>query len=218
MTRTGYRRTETETDAADDVRAAISRPTQAGQAHNAAAAPPSETDVTLAVQVPRTNRRRRVQNILQRTAPDARRQIIEQNWTRDFIVDAQSNDTILSKVKEWLLAGRRPAATDLPPQPDLRSYFQQFDVLTMRDGLMYRTYFNTAGGILHYQLLIPDSMKTAVLELIHASVLCHAKMLFKNEKCLLLYAYWPTWRKSLRIFVAACRRCLEYHRGAAPKQ
>ena len=163
-------------------------------------------------------RRRKNDNILHMTAPNAQRQLFESQWSRDHIINAQLNDSILSVVHEWLLARKRPEFSELKPIPELRDYYFQIDVLVLIDGIMYRKYFDNRGQINHFQVLIPSVMQLSVLELAHGTVLCHAKSLIKNEKCLTMYAYWPGWRKSMRIFIAACRRCLEYQRGKLTPQ
>jgi hypothetical protein len=61
-------------------------------------------------------------------------------------------------------------------------------------------------------------MRAAFMELVHATTLCHARTLNKNEAQLQMHAYWATWKRDLRVFVAACKRCAEYHVGNPPRQ
>jgi len=105
----------------------------------------------------------------------------------------------------------------MPTVPDLREYWLQFDTLKLHDDILYRQYFDTKGEVTNLQLLIPPTMRTTILELVHAAV-GHAQMPMKNEQMLARYAYWPNCRKNVRIFVAACRRCMEYSRCKPGRQ
>jgi hypothetical protein len=61
-------------------------------------------------------------------------------------------------------------------------------------------------------------MRSAFLELVHILVLCHCKTFEKNANQLQMHGYWPTWRRDLRVYLASCRPCLEYHRGQPARQ
>ena len=67
-------------------------------------------------------RRRCKQGVVQRTAPTASKQILECQWSVDFIINEQCNDPVLSVVREWLLRGQRPPLSQLKANPDLRTY------------------------------------------------------------------------------------------------
>ena len=161
----------------------------------------------------RRNRKRG--NLLKLAAPAAYKDIIEKKWSVEYIVKEQQADSTLSHVRTWLESGIRPK--EMPSEPELRDYWLQFDALKLDNGLLYRQYFDTSGSVKDLQILIPPSMRTTIMELIHAAV-GHAQMSIKNEHMLARHAYWPSWKKSVKIFVAACRRCLEYARCAPARQ
>jgi hypothetical protein len=66
--------------------------------------------------------------------------------------------------------------------------------------------------------LLPASLRNDFLKYVHETALCHAKTQQKNEAQVQLHAFWPLWKRDLRVFLASCRRCMEYHRGNPPKQ
>jgi len=41
----------------------------------------------------------------------------------------------------------------------LRSLWQQFDSLVVKDGVLYRTFYNSSGLITHLQLILPAELK-----------------------------------------------------------
>jgi hypothetical protein len=139
-------------------------------------------------------------------------------WPIDEIIQNQSEDPVLSEVRQWLQAGTRPDGNTISADFDTQAYLRQYDSLILRDNLAYRVFLDVRGNVKHHQLLLPTNMRGPVLEHIHASVLCHAKTLRKNEAEVQRFAFWPTWKRDLRIFLAACRRCAEFHEGAPPRQ
>jgi DNA-binding transcriptional regulator/RsmH inhibitor MraZ len=125
--------------------------------------------------------------MIQLAVPTAYRDIIKNNWSNEFIITKeQRTDPTLAVVRQWLENGARQ--TDMPTVPDLREYWLQFDTLKLHDDILYRQYFDTKGEVTNLQLLIPPTMRTTILELVHAAV-GHAQMPMKNEQMLARYAY-----------------------------
>ena len=146
---------------------------------------------------------------------------IGSQWTHDEIVRLQGEDAVLREVRNRLSAGDIPSKEDgagVGSDPDLICYLRQFDSLVMKDGAVYRKFIDTTGAVQYYQLLLPPSMRVACLELVHAGVLCHARMLSKNEKQLQQHGFWPTWKRDLRVYVMACKRCMQFHSGKPVRQ
>jgi hypothetical protein len=202
-----------------DRRAAVSNQTAVSGATPADHNPRNSSDDSAVNHSGRRRKNGRGQTLLQTTAPAAAADIsINQHWSREYIIAQQECDPVLAEVKRWLIAGQRPPWSDLKGDPILRCYYQQFESLSLVENVLYRKFIDVHGGVKYFQLLLPVSMRAAFLELIHATALGHAKMLQKNESQAQLHAYWPTWKRDIKIFVAACRRCAEYHRGDPPKQ
>jgi hypothetical protein len=144
------------------------------------------------------------------------------DWTRDAIIQQQAGDAAISEVRRVLAAGGAPSDTTDSGDLDLQCYLKQWDSLTVIDGVVYRKFVDATGHIWtgtvrHFQLLLPLSTQAAFLSMIHATALCHARALNKNEAQVQLHAYWPTWKRDVRIFLAACRRCAEFHTGKLPR-
>ena len=65
----------------------------------------------------------------------------------------------------------------------LRSLWQQFDALIVKDGVLYRTFYNSSGLVTHLQFILPAELKVAFLELIQADAAGHLKF----AKCILFF-------------------------------
>jgi hypothetical protein len=140
------------------------------------------------------------------------------DWTRETIIKNQGDDAAISEVRRGLAAGAVTSDATDSGDPDLQCYVKQWDSLTVIDGVVYRKFVDATGTVEHFQLLLPLSMRAAFLSMIHATALCHARAFNKNEAQVQLRAYWPTWKRDLRVFLAACRRCAEFHSGRLPRQ
>jgi len=165
---------------------------------------------------PRVRRRRKrgPNNLLQQTAPDAAIDLaLNNHWPTDYIVQQQQSDTVLSHVKSWLGAGKRPEWADVPSDPAVKTYYQLFDSLIIDNDVMYKIFYDDRGRVQYHQLLIPESMRASFLELCHNDALCHARTMSKNQAAVQRRGYWPGWKISVKVFVKNCRRCAEYHRG-----
>jgi len=55
--------------------------------------------------------------------------------------------------------GRPDWSTVEGASPMLRSLWQQFDSLVVKDGVLYRTFYNSSGLITHLQLILPAELK-----------------------------------------------------------
>jgi len=99
----------------------------------------------------------------------------------------------------------------------LRSLWQQFDALIVKDGVLYRTFYNSSGLVTHLQLILPAELKVAFLELIHADAAGHLKF----AKCIphvSQRAWWLSWKRDLKLFLKCCPKCEAFHRGVPPRQ
>lgn len=137
-------------------------------------------------------------------------------WTLDEITRLQGQDAVLSEVRRRLSVGNVVHEADhanLGVDPDVVCYVRQLDSLIDKDGVLYRRFVDVTGATKFYQLLLPPSMRAAMMELVHDDSLCHVRMLHKNEHVLQQHAYWPTWKRDLRVYVMACNRCAEFHTG-----
>ena len=157
-------------------------------------------------------------SLLKRTAPNA---LVDgvQGWTVEFLAEQQLKDPDIGPAVKWITVdGTRPPWKEVKSlSPALRSLWQQFDSLIVKDGVLYRNFYNVKGFVDCLQFVLPSELKVSFLELIHGDVAGHLKFV----KCLdhvKRRAWWYTWKRDLKLFIDCCKKCASYHRGAAPKQ
>jgi len=155
--------------------------------------------------------------VLQATAPAASAAIVG-SWTVDEIRKSQLNDGDIAPAVAWLENGSRPPWTEMQStSPMVRSLWQQFDSLSLQDGVLYRLFYDSKGIVSCHQLVLPKDMKVTFLEIIHASTAGH----LKYTKCVahvMRRAWWFSWKTDLKLFIKCCSRCEAFHRGKPPRQ
>ena len=99
-----------------------------------------------------------------------------------------------------------------------KAYYQQYDFLVLRGGVVYRSMEPIHGGEVNYQLLLPRALREEFLTMIHTGVAGHLGA-FKTRAHVGRRVYWFQWRRDVDVYCRNCVRCNEYCRGrAAPKQ
>ena len=139
-------------------------------------------------------------------------------WSPEELQRLQQADPVIGQILSWVRLGDRPPFERMKPAcPELKNYWRQMSSLTIRDGLLHRKFVDVHGEVLHYQLLVPKSIRHTLLQTIHEDVAGHLKF----EKCVWHVrqrAYWHAWQADVRLFCKYCTACNAYHRGVAPRQ
>ena len=165
---------------------------------------------------PRRKRNRNNHTLLSVTAPNAWE--ISGTWTPETVRDAQLKDPDIGPAVIWTSQGQRPPWCEVNrASPMLRSLWQQFNSLSIRDGILYRSFYDPRGNVQSYQLVLPKCLKAPFLELVHADVAGHLKF----AKCvphIARRAWWLYWKRDTRTFIKCCAKCEAFYRGKPPRQ
>ena len=144
--------------------------------------------------------------------------VLEDKWSSEELSKAQAEDPDVSQAVEWCRLGARPDWELVKgDSPYVRALHGQFESLVMRDEVLYRSYYNAQGRVTNYQLVLPGSLKSEFLTLIHCDLAGHLKV----DRCVPAVqqrAWWVSWRQDLKLFITCCAKCAAYTRSQAPKQ
>ena len=112
----------------------------------------------------------------------------------DVLIQTQAADPQLANLKLLITQGTAPEHCP----PGLRKCF-------LKDGLLCREYKESAIQLTHTQVVIPESLKTTVLQEVHDH-LGHfgAKKTFDRVKSTF---YWPGYEKDVECWVKQCVQC-----------
>jgi len=92
-------------------------------------------------------------------------------WTSAFIREKQLNDRDIRPALMWVESGDRPPCK----KPHLCYGRYGNNLLTVRNGVLYRLFYNSAGSVTQFQLILPADMKAPFLELVHSNAAAHLK-------------------------------------------
>jgi hypothetical protein len=129
-------------------------------------------------------------------------------WSQEFLSEHQRADTDIAHLRSWLIEKdeRPPWYVVKSESAAVRAMWQQYDSMCVINGVVYRKFHQCDGSVHHYQCVLPASLKTIFLQLRHADAAGHlkvAKTIEHVQRC----AWWILWRRSIKLFVAACRKC-----------
>lgn len=89
----------------------------------------------------------------------------------------------------------------------MKAYYSQYNNLETHGGLLYRTWRALGQGKDLLQLLVPRSLRSQVLELVHGSVGASHYGNAKTLRRLRGQLYWPGCRREVELHVHCCDTC-----------
>ena len=119
---------------------------------------------------------------------------------------AQHDDVTLKQAIDLVLADRpltRSARSRLDPA--VRKVLRDYQRLTIRDGILYRSRKDGDGNI-SYQLYLPEAYHSLILGMLHddmGHLGIDRTLAFCQER-----VYWPGMARSVERWIASCKRCI----------
>ena len=126
----------------------------------------------------------------------------------------QRVNPILREVIKWVNQGKKPSVAELRGKPkDLQAYANMWELLHMRDGILYMK-SELGGEGKHDRWCVPANSLTDVLDVAHIADAKHmaAESTMNRVKEV---SWWPSMKQDVEDFVLACPGCRPKHQ--APK-
>ena len=124
------------------------------------------------------------------------------------IQTAQEEDPILSEVRKWVQEGQKPLAVQALRTPrELVSYWKQFELLNMTDGVLRRKWIPVADEEEKNLVVIPEKLQEHIMTSIHCSEIGGHPGVASSITVCLRYYYWTDMRTDMKLFVEACTTC-----------
>ena len=80
----------------------------------------------------------------------------------------QLDDPTIGSAVTWLEGHSRPSWSVVEGKsPMLRALWRQYESLSVIDGVLHRSFYDSNGDFIHRQLVLPRQFRTPFLELIH---------------------------------------------------
>ena len=91
----------------------------------------------------------------------------------------------------------------------MKAYLKQFDLLILKEGVIYRRLESLSDTAEPDQLLLPKALRQEFLTLVHEGIAGHLGM-YKTRMHIRRRAYWFRWREETDIFCKTCVKCNKY--------
>ncbi|CAC5373580.1 unnamed protein product [Mytilus coruscus] len=124
------------------------------------------------------------------------------------LIELQSNDSDLKRVKRWLTEGHRPQYNEVSSKGFfLRSLWSQFDCLELQEDIVVRRFNNIELIVAKLQAVIPMSERKQVLEYCHDTKYAGHLGIHKTREKIRQSYYWPGLQSDVWAYVASCNKC-----------
>ena len=99
-----------------------------------------------------------------------------------------------------------------------KNLWNQWDRLSVVDGVLYRKWVSADGLQQRWQLVPPKSVQNMLIKWAHTGMTGGHLGIKRTQHQLQLRAYWPEWAEDVARFCRQCPECATYHRGQPKKQ
>ena len=128
--------------------------------------------------------------------------------TLEEIKDHYHNDRTLTEVIGWINDGEKPNEFNPRNRPkELYHYWKNFNLLKLKDGILYRSWYDTKTEINCQLIIVPCTLVERVLYMYHDTIAeCHAGVKACVEKCLQKF-YFYKLEKEFKLYIGSCIEC-----------
>ena len=155
---------------------------------------------------------RRVTRSETRKQNNDRNEAIVNSWLYvqgpDDLRRAQLADANIGKVLRWRENGKRPQGPEIcAASPITRHYVHNWDSLEIHNGVLFRRFYKQNGVEIYLQLLVPESIKSAILHQMHNVVLSGHLAYKKTKEKTQQRFYWWGMKVDIENWIRKCDSC-----------
>ena len=143
-------------------------------------------------------------------------------------VEAMREAQLADKTMSWVIQAKKEGSSrpewktvSSLPAPN-KTYWSQWDQLTVREGLLQRRWESDDGKSVRWQLVLPRPFRKEILNEVHAGQLSGHLGVRKTEAKVKYRYYWPGMSADIRSFLQSCDQCARRKspakKGKAPLQ
>ncbi len=134
-----------------------------------------------------------------------------EGWKLETIKGLQRDDAAIAKIFEWKSLGlEKPPPIEAGMYSDTEKVLMAlWDQLKVRDGILYRLWEadKNSGAENRWQLVVPTSMQSEVLTLLHDSLTAGHLGVEKTLHRVRQRFFWPKLRQTVRDWCVTCEVC-----------
>ena len=129
--------------------------------------------------------------------------------SKEELQKAQESDDIIREVRNWVQECRKPRAVQANRTPvELLSYWRQFDLLKIENGLLMRKWVDAKDATrTRFLVAVPEPLHETFMKLSHnTKMTAHPGVKASLDTCR-RHFYWPKMHEDFKLYVAACIKC-----------
>ena len=120
----------------------------------------------------------------------------------------QAEDTDIEPILLWKSRDSRPYGPEVTEaSPSTRHYWNLWESLELREGVLYRRFHRKDGTSSHLQFVVPKSVRDEILHELHNNTLSGHLGRKKCRERALQRFYWHGIREDINVWVAKCDEC-----------
>jgi transposase InsO family protein len=133
---------------------------------------------------------------------------LQSTWTAKEMAQAQEQDEAIGPVRAALIANEKPSRKEAKTWPkESKRYLTDWPRLVLKDGVMWRKWFNNAGQETNLQFVTPRIMRREVLTLAHDNRLSGHMGDAKTLERIRPRFYWLGMRDDITHWLRSCEIC-----------
>jgi len=146
--------------------------------------------------------------------------VVETDVSLDDIRKAQISDPSMAQILQWKEQNvPRPPWEDISPaSPTLKTYWSQWDLLTVKGGVLTRRWESEDGKTSSWLTVLPAEFRPVVLQELHMSNTAAHFGVAKTLARVKTRFYWAGMARDVRSFIRQCDTCAKRKRPVGKKK
>ena len=130
------------------------------------------------------------------------------NYSMSTLWKKQMEDSNIGPILNWKESGQRPfGASACESSPATRHYWNLWDSLIIKDGVLFRNFHLKDNSGSHQQFLVPQTMRSEIMQEMHKSLLSGHLGKKKTPEKTWQRFYWCGIWEEVSNWVAKCHSC-----------
>lgn len=131
-----------------------------------------------------------------------------ENFDIEKVREPQLADPVLKKLYVWKESEKKPEWSEIADQGlEVKYYWQMWDLLGIRAGVLYRRWENFNGKQIKFLLVVPKSLKHFILSQLHDSTTGAHLGVSKTHLKIRERFFWYALKKDVREWCSSCEIC-----------
>ena len=132
---------------------------------------------------------------------------------------ATKEDLSLCHIQKWLRENQRPQWEEIRSHnAEVKAYANMWDRLSLRNGVICRSWYDEESQIDRYQKILPHSHRRSFVKQCHEGMNGGHMGQRRTMHTVQYRTYWKGWKTTVQEVLQQCEECQKYHRGKMPRQ